>query len=671
MSKRPVSPEDLASITFVGEPRFDPAGEHILFGKKVIDAKNRYVTQLATVDADGNVKILTSGENGASHGRWSPDGRQIAFLAKRGETAQIHLLPTDGGEAHPLTTFEEGSIGGFQWSPDGKYIALTFRATLPERTEAAKKAREEKGLSQPPIEIDDIWYRLDGDGYFGAARYRLMVIPTEGDDAGVPILIYDADSRGMYSYGWFPDSQWLVVVCSAAENPWRDKPDEQLYLVSLDGKANMIAGLPKGEKSDPKVSPDGQWIVYAGDVSEDDPWGVRNTKLYAVRPDGTDLRDLTGHLDYDLAVTTLSDTGEAAFGAVFTWSADSQGLFAQLGHHGETQIAWVPLTGGVDLLTSGHHTIALGNVTADGRIAATVANPTQPAEVASVEREIGTGQYVPRLRTGFNLPFTDELQIRVPQEVWVESTDGVKVHTWFLLPEGDGPHPVALCVHGGPHAQYGWAFFHEFQVLASAGYAVVYSNPRGSKGYGEDFCAAIRGDWGNKDWDDVQAVTDWIRAQPWANPDRIGIMGGSYGGYMTNWAIGHRHDYACAITDRCVSNMVSMSLNSDFPFNKDGYFKGEPWGDLEAIRELWRQSPIASFGQVSTPTLVIHSEGDLRCNVEQGEQVFAALQARGIPTRFVRYPATTSHGLSRSGPPDLRYHRQREYLAWLEKYLKA
>ncbi|RYG28536.1 S9 family peptidase, partial [bacterium] len=217
---------------------------------------------------------------------------------------------------------------------------------------------------------------------------------------------------------------------------------------------------------------------------------------------------------------------------------------------------------------------------------------------------------------------------------------------------------------------YGWVFFPEFQTLAAEGYAVVYSNPRGSKGYGEAFCKAIQGDWGNKDWLDIQAVTKWAKAHPAIDPERVGILGGSYGGYMTNWAIGHSREYKAAITDRCVSNLVSMAGNSDFPSNKDGYFKGTAYGDLEAIRELWRQSPLSAFEGVTTPTLVIHSEGDLRCNVEQGEEVFSALKLQGVPTRFVRYPRTTSHGMSRSGPNDLRIHRLNEMVAWFAKYLK-
>jgi dipeptidyl aminopeptidase/acylaminoacyl peptidase len=249
-----------------------------------------------------------------------------------------------------------------------------------------------------------------------------------------------------------------------------------------------------------------------------------------------------------------------------------------------------------------------------------------------------------------------------------------KVHAWVIKPVGyqtPNRYPAVLEIHGGPHAQYGWAYFHEMQLLAAEGYLVVFSNPRGSKGYGEAHCAAIKGDWGRLDWQDIETVTRWMQSRPDVHPGQIGVMGGSYGGYMTNWAIGHSDAYRAAITDRCVSNFISMAGNSDFPFNKDGYFQGVFYGDHKDIESLWRQSPIAYFKGVKTPTLVIHSEGDLRCNVEQGEQVFSALQEQEVPSRFVRYPASTSHGMSRSGPPDLRLHRLGEILAWWERYLRG
>jgi dipeptidyl aminopeptidase/acylaminoacyl peptidase len=210
------------------------------------------------------------------------------------------------------------------------------------------------------------------------------------------------------------------------------------------------------------------------------------------------------------------------------------------------------------------------------------------------------------------------------------------------------------------------AFFHEFQLLAAAGYAVFYSNPRGSKGYGRDHCAAIRGSWGGADWTDMQAVIAFMRSHKSVKAGRMGVMGGSYGGYMTNWIIGHTTEFAGAITDRCVSNLVSMHGSSDYLEPPDIYWEGNAWDRPEA---LWRSSPLRHLGRASTPTLIIHSEGDLRCNIEQAEQVFAALSLRGVPARFVRYPRSTSHGMSRSGPPDMRLHRLEQIVSWWRKHL--
>jgi dipeptidyl aminopeptidase/acylaminoacyl peptidase len=214
--------------------------------------------------------------------------------------------------------------------------------------------------------------------------------------------------------------------------------------------------------------------------------------------------------------------------------------------------------------------------------------------------------------------------------------------------------------------QYGLGFFHELQLLAAAGHTVFFSNPRGSKGYGQEHCAAIRGRWGTADWEDIQTVLGFMRSHPRVDPARLGIMGGSYGGYMTNWAISHTRAFRAAITDRCVSNLVSMFGTSDYLERPDFYFPGNSWDRPD---EMWRQSPLSHFAKVKTPTLIIHSEGDLRCGIEQAEQVHAALTLRGVPVRFVRYPRSTSHGMSRSGPPDLRVHRLREILAWWGRHL--
>jgi len=261
-----------------------------------------------------------------------------------------------------------------------------------------------------------------------------------------------------------------------------------------------------------------------------------------------------------------------------------------------------------------------------------------------------------------------EIRITEAQPYWVTSADGTKVQVWAMRPAHSkrARLPAVLEIHGGPHAQYGDCFFHEFQVLAAQGYAVFFSNPRGSKGYGEAHCEAIRGDWGRKDWADLQAVIEFIKSLPWVDSSRMAVMGGSYGGYMTNWVIGHTTEFAAAITDRCVSNLVSMAGSSDGPILPDTYWEGNAWDRSET---LWSQSPLRYLGSAKTPTLIIHSEGDLRCNIEQAEQVYSALHVLGVPTRLIRYPASTSHGLSRNGPVDLRIHRLRAIIDWYRTYL--
>ncbi|MCO5296364.1 MAG: S9 family peptidase [Fimbriimonadaceae bacterium] len=671
MPKRPIRADDLQRIQFVGDPQVSPDGARVLFAKKHVGENNKYVTNLYTVDRDGNVAQWTQGEAGAGSGRWSPDGDAIAFVSGREKpSAQIFLLSIHGGEARKLTSLPEGSIGGIRWSPDGTKIAFTFREQEPDRTEKAKKEREEKGLSSPPWVMEDIWYRLDGDGYFGPQRHAIYVVEVA---SGETKKLYDACPIGMYSYDWSPDSTELIVAHSANKRPMAEPPNDQLYRVSLKGQAWMLEGLPKGEKGSVRWSPDGTRIAYAGDVDENDPWGVRNTKLYVVDAKGGDPTCLTAGDDFCLSASTISDTRDSSHSASCEWLPDGKHLVASIGTRGEMQVGLIDAEkGGVTLLTKGWHVIGAGNVSKDGRwLACTFGDAASLDEVALYD--LKERPEWPKRMTDLNQAFYEEIELSVPEEVWLDSTDDVKVQAWVMKPIGYLPpkrYPAVLEIHGGPHTQYGWAFFHEFQVLAAEGYVVVFSNPRGSKGYGEAHCAAIRGDWGNKDWEDIQTVTRWMQHQPYIHPGRIGVMGGSYGGYMTNWVIGHTKEFRAAITDRCVSNMVSMAGSSDFPFNKDGYFGGVAWSSLDKIAPLWRQSPIAYFEGVTTPTLIIHSEGDLRCNIEQSEQVFTALQQEGIESRFVRYPSTTSHGMSRSGPPDLRLHRLGEITRWWGKHLK-
>ncbi len=671
--RRPITSDDLTRFISVSDPQVSPEGHRVLLCRGHVDDRNQVVSNLWITEVEGNqdARQFTSGDRD-SHGRWSPDGRSVAFTSARDKRQpQIYLLESDAGEARPLSGFPEGTIGDWAWSPDGSTLAVSFRETDPDRTEAAETLREDSGSSTPPWEIEDLFYRLDGDGYFGSARFRLYLLDVR---TGQDRLLFARGCAPSFSFDWSPDSGELLIATNVSREPLLTPWKDALFRVDAEtGRVSRITGLPDGWKSAARYSPDGKRVLFAGREGRE-TWGVRNTHLFSCQLDGSDLKNLTGHTDFCLSATVISDTSEAAFGVHYEFTADGRHVLMGFGWHGASVVATVPVAGGqVRLLSSGPASTVMGNLTADGRLMAVCTSDAVTLPEAAVA-EIRGGQklkeFSTRTLTRFNQPLLEQLELSAPLEKWITAEDGTRVHTWVMKPpgrsRGSRRRPGVLQVHGGPHALYGTTFFHEFQVLAAAGHVVVFSNPRGSKGYGEDHCTAIQGRWGEADWVDVQAVAGFMEQHPDIDPRRIGIAGGSYGGYMTNWAITHSDRFAAAITDRCVANLVSMAGSSDYPLVPGEYWPGNPWDDNQ---EIWRQSPIRSIRNVSTPTLVIHSEGDLRCNVEQGEQVFAALKMLGVPTRFVRYPRETSHGMSRCGPPDLRIHRLGEILNWWKKHL--
>lgn len=666
-SRRTIVPEDLTRFKLVGDPRIAPDGSRVCFVVKKTGKKNRTQTSLWMADADSRrARQFTQGVKD-SQPRWSPDGHQLAFVSGREhKPPQVYLIDTDGGEARPLTEFPEGVITQLRWSPDGKRLAMLFRETSSEFTREAEQKRKKSGASTPPRVTSSLWYRLDGDGYFLDARFQLIVVDVE---SGQHRVLYDRDTLGSMTFDFSPDGRRIVVSTNrdrqALIRPWKD----ELRIIDVkSGRSRAIAGLPAGPKSHVCWSPDGKWIAYAGRLGRDGSYSVENLELFVCDPKKGEAKSLTDKEDYCLLAVAIGDAGEAEFAPWLAFTPDSKRVLTRIGHHGAMQLASVPVTGGkLDFHSGGEYDQSFGNLSASGRIALLRGSTTALAEVHL--GKIEKGRLKTRQLTRLNRRQLSELQIPAPSSHWITAEDGHRFQAWVIQPPGGRTRrkrAAVIEVHGGPHAQYGYGFFHEFQVLAAAGYVVVYSNPRGSKGYGRDHCAAIHGNWGSADWLDMQALTAFTQQLDSVDPLRVGIMGGSYGGYMTNWAIGHSQDYRAAITDRCVSNLVSMSGNSDFPLEPDVYFPGNGWDRPE---ERWQQSPMAYFGNVKTPTLVIHSEGDLRCNVEQGEQVFTALQLLGIPSKLVRYPSSTSHGMSRMGPADLRIHRLKQILDWWEKWL--
>ena len=627
--------------------------------------------------------------------RWSPDGARIAFIrALEKCRLQIHIIASAGGEARRISAFPEGTIGTFRWSPDSKQLAVSFRPQDLQWTDRAQKEREQQGLSEPPLVIDDLYYRLDGEGYFGKQRFALYLIDAEADSAsledgpqplngnsrGLPRLIYGEDTLGQFGFDFSPDGRRLVVSTNRTQEPtlepWKD---ELLRIDVATGRIAPIPRLPEGPKTAVRWSPDGKTIAYAGRVGRQPVYSSENLELFVCDPVRGRARSLTAAVDLCLQAEGLTDAGVGCGEPKLQFSPDSARVYMRLSCRGESHVASVAVEGGELIFhTSGPRDVRMGNLAADGRtMALTVGDATTLAEVA-VARDLlshaGRGPAAIRMLTNLNGPLLAELQLSKPQPRWVRAADGSRVQVWIMRPpqlartNGKAKIPAVLEIHGGPHAQYCATFFHEFQVLAAAGYAVFYSNPRGSKGYGRDHCAAIHGQWGTADWTDMQAVIAFIKGQPFVDGRCLGVMGGSYGGYMSNWIIGHSRDFAAAITDRGLCNLVSFSGTTDCIEAPSDYFPGNFWDQPEA---RWEQSPLRHLAKAKTPTLIIHSEGDLRCRIEQAEQLFTVLKLLGVPVRFVRYPLSTSHGMSRSGPPDLRIDRLHRILDWLRRYLRT
>ena len=667
MPKNLITAEDLYRIKVLSSPQISPDGATVIFSVQRVDRKTekKFNNLWVVSTKDPTPRQFTFGDQVDSSPMWSPDGKQIAFLSNREnkeKPSRIFVLPFTGGEARPLTSID-AEIGVFSWSPDGKKILCTARK-IDQEVLNQQKDLDRKNLTTPARHYDRLFYKLDGYGYLPKERWHLWVVDSF---TGKATQITDHPVFDEQYPSWSPDGKSIVYVSNQTNDPDSFIEHDDILVIPSGGGDWRRIPTPIGSKSDPRFSPDGKWIAYYG--SEGEGLGWKNTGLWVVPSDGSAPPvNLTQNFDLHVSSWTINDIGGAVTAGP-VWCKDSDSLIFPVVRNGSSILLRVSLTTvQPDTLLPEGGTIHSHSISQDqNKLAYLYGTMTDPGQIYVFD--FSSGQH--NCLTRFNQEFLNRIDLGETQEIWFKGSDGNDLQGWILKPPGFDPakkYPSILQIHGGPLVQYGNFFMHEFYYLAAQGFVVYFCNPRGGRGYGEEHARAIHRNWGTKDYEDLMSWVDEIEGLPYIDPNRMGVTGGSYGGYMTVWIIGHTQRFRAAVTQRCVSNFISMWGSSDFNWAFQQELNNKP--PFEDLQYYWERSPIAYIGNAQTPTLVLHNEMDLRCPIEQGEQVFVALKRLGVDTELVRFPEEF-HGLSRGGRTDRRILRLKHIARWFEKYLKT
>jgi dipeptidyl aminopeptidase/acylaminoacyl peptidase len=659
-SGRPLEIADLYNFTLVGEPQVSPDGTRLVADVLTIDKESdEYRSTIWDIPLDGaEPRKLTSGQWSDTSPRWSPDGSLIAFISNRvDKTPQLFVLSVDGGEARAVTKGKVG-VGQFAWAPDSDRLAFTRTLKTGESVDSEENEDDEK--SDVKV-ITSARYKFDGRGFLEDKVSQIFLTSISSDEENDNQL-----TDGHYDHRspvWSPDGAKIAFIANRDDN-WDMSGTNDLWVMDVESRDRQKLTNGAGRWGSPAWSPDGTSIAIAGqaDVAANDV----NDGLFLFAADGSAKKPVRLGKKLDRAIGDSSMSGPTgAAGETYRWLPDGSAIDSLVSDRGSTVVARFPIDGSKPtvLTAPGRHIKAFAHLNDGDSLVIAVADATSPVELHRVDKTSETQL------TSFNTSWLEGVAVPAPEEFWVES-DGELIQGWLIRPEGNTPEsedlaPVILNIHGGPHGQFSGAFFHELQMYVARGSALVFINPRGSTGRTNAFGKAVQASWGIADMPDFMAAVDHVLSLGGLDSERLGVTGGSYGGFSTNWLLGHTDRFKAAVTDRSICNMVSMAGTDDIALVSLHPELGTPWDNTDAY---WNISPLKYVGNVKTPCLIIHSEEDYRCPMEQAEQWYIALKVLGVPTELIRFP-NESHGLGRNGKPKHRVERLERTLGWFETYL--
>ncbi len=645
---------DIFSLEYVSDPQISPDGTKIIYVRNFKDIMtDKNLSNLWIVNFDGSQnRPLTNGNQNDLAPRWSHDGTKIVFKSNlQNDKFKLFLMWLDTKDYTALTN-TTSSPGTISWSHDDTHLAFTmFVPKKPESIIELPDKPEGAQWNKPPVYIDKMNYRGDGQGYNKSGNDQLFILSTDG---GSPRQLTFSE----YDHGtpiWSKDNQKLYFGANLHENHEFETSNSEIYELTIGNNSIKPLTDRLGPDIGPALSPDGKQIAYTG--YDDRYQGYQVTKLYIMNADGTNSRLISGDFDRDIQN--------------IIWSGDGKGLYFQFDDKGDTKVGFISTSGKVTRIFENLGGLSLGRpynaaaftVSNNNKFAYTLGGTQHPADLGAFYK--GNNQRITKLNDDL---FSYRNLAEVEELWWESSFDQRKIQGWLVKPPNFDPskkYPLILEIHGGPFMSYGSVFSAEIQLYAAKGYLVLYTNPRGSTSYGEEFGNLIHHDYPNHDYDDLMSGIDEVISKGFVDEENLFVTGGSGGGILSAWIVGKTDRFAAAVVAKPVINWYSFVLYADnIGFFYKYWFPNKPWEDPS---NYLKRSPLSYVGNISTPTMLLTGEEDYRTPIAESEQFYAALKLEKVETAMVRIPGA-SHGIANK--PSNLMAKTASVLAWFEKYKK-